>query len=215
MEHKDSKKNLIIKKAAEYFYEYGYVRSTLRDITSACGVTHPTIYKHFKGKDALAQLFLKNYFSNCNEAVSKMAENCSLSDRYIYFWLIHFSVIYHDKRFARYFYEYLDTSPESFMTLEMENTINATRDLLSLDTFMNQLDLNLELINSCGAKLGEYCMNEKIDEFQAAIYMLRIMNTLNNNVFSISPEDISNFTQTHPEAVLYTRYDMVKDELGV
>ena len=215
MEHKDSKKNLIIKKAAEYFYEYGYVGSTLRDITSACGVTHPTIYKHFKGKDALAQHFLRNYFNNCNKSVSRLADSCSLSDIYIYYWLVHFSIIYHDERFARFFYEYLDTSPESFMSLEVDNTISATMDLLSLNTFMNQLDLNLELINSCGAKLGEYCMKNKIDEFQAAIYMLRIMNTLNNNEFSISPEDISNFTQNHPEAVLYTHYDMVKDELKV
>lgn len=215
MKHKDSKKDLIIEKAADFFYEYGYVKSTLRDITSACGITHPTIYKHFKNKEALAQHFIQNYFHVCNECVSLFSEQFSAEEAFLYYWLLHFSIIFYDTKFARFFYEYLKNCPDEFLELESHNTLSATRRLLSLDAFMECLDLNLELINSSGAKLGEYCMNGKINQYQATIYMTKIMNVLNNNRFHISDKDILNFATVHPDAVIYTKYDMLTNQLGV
>lgn len=208
MEHKDSKKSLIIQKAAVFFYEYGYEKSTLRDIASACGIKHPSVYKHFKSKDALAQYFIKNYFQACNDNALLLSKELSAEEIYIYYWLNHFSVISHDSHFARFFYEYLKNCSSGFMQVESRNTLEVTKQLFSLDAFIDNLELNLELINSCGVKIGEYCMSGKIDEFQATEYIVKIMNALNNHRFQFSEDDISNFTVRHPDAKLYSGYDM-------
>ena len=50
---KSNTKKKIIKKATELFYEYGFVKASIRDIVRAVGVTNSTVYIHFKNKDEI------------------------------------------------------------------------------------------------------------------------------------------------------------------
>lgn len=46
-------KKMIIEKATDLFYRYGFVKASIRDIVRSVGVTNSTVYSHFKNKDEI------------------------------------------------------------------------------------------------------------------------------------------------------------------
>lgn len=213
MKHKDSKLGQILEAAAVSFYENGFEKSTLRSITSLCGVTHPTIYKHFENKEALAQFFIRQYLEACNDCASALVGMLTAEERFLYFWLVHFTLICEDAQFARFFYEYLENCPDGFLAAEAGLPFDANQTIIPEGTPPDDMLLKIELINSCGAKLGEYCMQGKSDAQTAVEVIVNIMNTLNHSNQRITASDVVSFIQKHSQAELYSRYDMKTGKL--
>lgn len=46
-------KRLILEKAIELFYKYGYVKASIRNLVKSAGITNSTVYLYFKSKDEL------------------------------------------------------------------------------------------------------------------------------------------------------------------
>ena len=44
---------MIVKKSTDLFYNYGFVKASVRDIVRAVGVTNSTLYIHFKNKEEI------------------------------------------------------------------------------------------------------------------------------------------------------------------
>ncbi|WP_372755034.1 TetR/AcrR family transcriptional regulator [Mariniflexile sp.] len=54
-----SKKNIIIQKSCNLFFNYGIQHITMDDIATECGVSKKTIYKHFENKTDLLHKVIK------------------------------------------------------------------------------------------------------------------------------------------------------------
>lgn len=72
--HVDSKRNVILLAAARLFANRGAAGTTVWDIGRAAGVTDAAIYKHFSGKDELAQAVYSMYIDRYVQIISTAAE---------------------------------------------------------------------------------------------------------------------------------------------
>jgi len=57
---KHNTKEIIIEKATDLFYKYGFVKASIRDIVRSVGVTNSTIYFHFKNKDEILYCIIED-----------------------------------------------------------------------------------------------------------------------------------------------------------
>ncbi|MFC1815490.1 TetR/AcrR family transcriptional regulator, partial [Thermodesulfobacteriota bacterium] len=57
-------KDNIVEKTTELFYQYGFVKASIRDIVRAVGVTNSTFYSHFKNKDEILSQIIESIGSN-------------------------------------------------------------------------------------------------------------------------------------------------------
>lgn len=53
-----NRKNQILKEATRLFSRYGYDKVTIKELTDACGITEPALYRYFPSKDALYEAVL-------------------------------------------------------------------------------------------------------------------------------------------------------------
>ena len=53
-------KDKIIETAAILFYQFGFVKASIRDIVRAVGVTNSTFYSHFQNKDEILYTIIEN-----------------------------------------------------------------------------------------------------------------------------------------------------------
>lgn len=214
MEHADSKKNLILKTAAEHFVKYGYTAVSLRAIASDCGVTHPAIYKHFSGKADLAGTFIRKYINKMIACDEDFYRTASAKDAQIYYWLMHFCVIYNDQIFSRFFYEFLTGASDEFMNIELNLPFpTAFQSFYESRNTTENLPLIYELLNGNGITLGQHCRRHDINPHTATAYIMKIMNALAPESHILSKDYIHSFFEHHPSAVHYISYDLISDEL--
>ena len=50
----------IVEKATDLFYEYGFVKASIRDIVKAVGITNSTVYIHFENKDEILYYIIED-----------------------------------------------------------------------------------------------------------------------------------------------------------
>ena len=74
MKSSDTKQE-ILDKAVDLFYEYGFVKASVRDIVRTVGVTNSTIYVHFKNKDQILYTIIQDIGSIVLEELRKAMEN--------------------------------------------------------------------------------------------------------------------------------------------
>ncbi|MBU3947658.1 MAG: TetR/AcrR family transcriptional regulator [Proteobacteria bacterium] len=67
-------KQIILDKAVDLFYEFGFVRASVRDIVRTVGVTNSTIYVHFKNKDQILYTIIQDIGSIVLEELRKAIE---------------------------------------------------------------------------------------------------------------------------------------------
>ncbi len=67
-------KQIILDKAVDLFYEYGFVKASVRDIVRTVGVTNSTIYVHFKNKDQILYTIIQDIGSIVLEELCKAIE---------------------------------------------------------------------------------------------------------------------------------------------
>ena len=72
---KSNTKKKIIKKATELFYEYGFVKASIRDIVRAVGVTNSTVYIHFKNKDEILFSIIEDIGSTLMKELQAVIES--------------------------------------------------------------------------------------------------------------------------------------------
>jgi len=73
-----STRDLILSVSTQLFATHGYDRVTMRDISSAVGVTLPTIYHHFKDKENLyREVELESYGGMKNRLMAALKEEAS------------------------------------------------------------------------------------------------------------------------------------------
>ena len=65
-------KKKILKKAADLFYEHGFVKASIRDIVRAVGVTNSTVYIHFRNKDEILYSIIEDIGSTLIEELQKV-----------------------------------------------------------------------------------------------------------------------------------------------
>jgi len=70
-----SKRQTILKTAANLFATQGFDATTTRQIAREAGVTEPLIYYHFKGKDDLFTRIIDNTFSEYFSRIDKLEKN--------------------------------------------------------------------------------------------------------------------------------------------
>ncbi|MFH2047197.1 MAG: TetR/AcrR family transcriptional regulator [Pseudomonadota bacterium] len=74
MKSSDTKQE-ILDKAVDLFYEYGFVKASVRDIVRTVGVTNSTIYVHFKNKDEILYTIIQDIGSIVLEELHKAIAN--------------------------------------------------------------------------------------------------------------------------------------------
>ena len=57
---KANTKEIIIEKATDLFYKYGFAKASIRDIVRSVGVTNSTVYFHFKNKDEILYCIIED-----------------------------------------------------------------------------------------------------------------------------------------------------------
>lgn len=72
---KSSNRELIIEKAIDHFYKSGYVRASIRDIVRSAGLANSTVYSHFKNKDEILYLIIKDIGSTLIEELQKSSRS--------------------------------------------------------------------------------------------------------------------------------------------
>lgn len=72
---KSSNRELIIEKAIDHFYKSGYVRASIRDIVRSAGLANSTVYSHFKNKDEILYLIIKDIGSTLIEELQKSSQS--------------------------------------------------------------------------------------------------------------------------------------------
>lgn len=68
---REYKEALIINAAANLFYERGFQRTTLDDISAALGVTKPFIYTYFKSKHSVLERLVDKVYEDLNVTVTE------------------------------------------------------------------------------------------------------------------------------------------------
>ncbi|MDY7035995.1 MAG: TetR/AcrR family transcriptional regulator [Thermodesulfobacteriota bacterium] len=71
---KSNTKKMILEKATDLFYRYGFVKASIRDIVREVKVTNSTVYIHFKNKDEILFSVIKNIGSVLLEELNKIIE---------------------------------------------------------------------------------------------------------------------------------------------
>jgi AcrR family transcriptional regulator len=66
-----SRRDQILKTAAELFATKGYTRTSMRDVAAASGILAGSLYHHFASKEAIAVELVENYHSDLVDAVRK------------------------------------------------------------------------------------------------------------------------------------------------
>ncbi|MBU1052248.1 MAG: TetR/AcrR family transcriptional regulator [Proteobacteria bacterium] len=74
MKSSDTKQE-ILDKAVDLFYEFGFVKASVRDIVRTVGVTNSTIYVHFKNKDEILYTIIQDIGSIVLEELHKAITN--------------------------------------------------------------------------------------------------------------------------------------------
>jgi len=62
-------KETLLKKSIHLFKVYGYYKTSIADIATACGLIKGSIYHHFKGKQELGLACLKSIHNHFNEEI--------------------------------------------------------------------------------------------------------------------------------------------------
>ena len=65
---------MILEKATDLFYRYGFVKASIRDIVREVKVTNSTVYIHFKNKDEILFSVIENIGSVLLEELNKIIE---------------------------------------------------------------------------------------------------------------------------------------------
>lgn len=144
---------LIIEKAAFYFNKYGYVGTSLSDLTKATGLTKGAIYGNFQNKEQLAleafNLIVKNYHTELGNFLSKV------DSPYEKLLLIFdfYSIEYYDYALGHGGCPILnigvDTKAENPMLFERVNNlidklINRTKELIELSIESKEINLSID-----------------------------------------------------------------------
>ena len=74
-------KECILKNAIHLFKVHGYYKTSIADISKACGLVKGSLYHHFKGKQEIGLACLKYLHSHFNETVFIHAYDTSLTNK--------------------------------------------------------------------------------------------------------------------------------------
>src|SRR5512143_889095 len=84
-------KREIIRAALKLFSQRGLATTSIRDIASESGYTNPALYKHFAGKDDLAQQLFevchRRVWTSCSEAAASAKDAEAKVEAYVARWL--------------------------------------------------------------------------------------------------------------------------------
>jgi len=72
-----NKKQDIISTAARLFAQHGFEDTTTLGIAREAGVTEPLLYYHFRGKDEIFSLVIREFFTQYREMVQKLPAHTS------------------------------------------------------------------------------------------------------------------------------------------
>ncbi|MFO7818200.1 MAG: TetR/AcrR family transcriptional regulator [Thermodesulfobacteriota bacterium] len=74
-----NKKQDIISTAARLFAQQGFEDTTTQGIAREAGVTEPLLYYHFRGKDEIFSIVIREFFTQYREMVRKLPTNTPTS----------------------------------------------------------------------------------------------------------------------------------------
>ncbi len=107
-----STKDLILKKATDLFYQYGYSNTPIRKITEKVGVENPVIYYYFKSKDhllfAIIESIADDLISGLQEIISRETDPVERVRQMIFF---HITILERKKKPVKVFVEDNDKLP--------------------------------------------------------------------------------------------------------
>jgi len=61
LDQMDERREAVLKAAYEVFTSYGFRRTTMDDIARAAGMSRPTLYTHFRNKEAIFRTFVETF----------------------------------------------------------------------------------------------------------------------------------------------------------
>lgn len=110
MADQQNNKDIIIENALRLFYEYGYKDTTLRMIAEKSGISHPSIFNHFRNKVEIANILLYRYISSLSELtknfISEKGEGDDGYNAYLFYWTAHFFFLIQNHKFYDFAIDY-------------------------------------------------------------------------------------------------------------
>lgn len=119
-----NKKTEIIEAALQLFGEKGFALTTIDEIAKASGMTKPSFYKYFPGKEDLLLELLTTFSDELEEKVYRLYHNAELkkSDRIIELVMIYLEDIF---KHRAYIYFFMDPSQPFYENERIQNAVMA------------------------------------------------------------------------------------------
>jgi|GEM_PF-4157392 len=208
---KNSTKQSILTNAIQLFYQLGYKKTTIRKIADLTGISHVSIFWHYKNKEDIAlhliQRYLKGLISLTKE-YSKIHPNESKS---LFYWTAHYYFVTSDENFGLFFVEFARNSNESFITL-MTDFYDEFVEIFNYNNTEVELYIDMQIISQIDLILIESCRNKKIKATQAIQYMTKNLIHLSSGKDAYSTKEIDFFAENFCPSNL-KRYSILEDFL--
>lgn len=211
IEKKNSTKQTILTNAIQLFYQLGYKKTTIRKIADLTGISHVSIFWHYKSKEDIASHLIQRYFKgliSLTKEYSKIHPNESKS---LFYWTAHYYFVTSDENFGLFFVEYARNSNESFIT-HVTDFYDEFVEIFNYNNTKDELYLEMQIISQIDLILIESCRNKKIKVTQAIQYMTKNLIHLSSGKDAYSTKEIDLFMKNFCPSNL-TRYSILEDFL--
>lgn len=104
-------KEMIASESIKLFYENGYQKTSMRQIAEACNISHPTIFSHFKNKNAIADIMFYRYLHGFVSMTGRYIEDKGIDisanhEAMVFYWTAHYYYLKEDRRYFNFLQEY-------------------------------------------------------------------------------------------------------------
>ena len=215
MTNKQSNKDILIENSLRLFYEHGYKGTTLRMIAEKSGISHPSIFNHFRTKIEIANILLYRYICSLAELTRNYINRDGIEvdeyTSYLFYWNAHFFFLLRDHKFYDFAIDsiangdYLELEDESLYFKMLFNNLMGFKYKRS-DT---QYKIDNQILIGALLALEKACFGRKITIDEAIYRLTEIVKAVTRIKIRLKKKDIVAFVENF-EADKYIGFNMLE-----
>lgn len=220
MKHDNSKKETIIENAISMFYKLGYKKCTLRKIAESSGISHVTIFKHFKNKHDLASILIERYLEGLVSVTQDFVKQNALepNDNFeiiLFYWSAHNYFLTCDQNFTRFYVGYYNYDYKWFNDIHTKYAKFIFNKLFNFNYHKSDVyrHLDIDVISKVQIELIDLYFHNKLTYYEIMEYFIDLFIKLLNYKREVSIGEIHSFINRHILCDDYMKYDIFNDFL--